>query len=128
MNSKRMGQDETVVVVRNQRSAGRADHWLIIPKPGPAVRHIRDVEALTVDDLPLRMRVPLPLIRSIFPFTLTSKRTHWLKKHHGPPCSQGNEQGKKEAPQGEFPGSLSQRDPQWLPSWSSRSHRTHRLA
>lgn len=46
-------ENETVVVVRNQRSAGRAAHWLIIPKPVPAVRHIRDIEALTMDDLPL---------------------------------------------------------------------------
>ena len=73
MNFKRMGQDETVVVVRNQRSAGRADHWLIIPKPGPAVRHIRDVEALTADDLPLRMRVPLSHSLALPPFSLPPK-------------------------------------------------------
>ena len=27
-----------------------------MPKVGPAARHIRDIEALTLDDLPLRMR------------------------------------------------------------------------
>ena len=51
-------QSESVVVVRNQRSAGRGGHWLIIPKSGPGVRHIRDVEALTREDVPLRMPFP----------------------------------------------------------------------
>ena len=46
------GQNETVLVLRNQRSAGRV-HWMIIPKQRPAVRHIRDIEALTSLDLPL---------------------------------------------------------------------------
>ena len=45
-------QNETVFALRNHRSAGRA-HWLIIPKQQPAVRHIRDIEALFSEDLPL---------------------------------------------------------------------------
>ena len=45
-------------MVRNLRSAGRAAHWLIIPKVGMGRRHIRDVEALTREDVPLRMAFP----------------------------------------------------------------------
>lgn len=51
----RIQQDDAVIAVDNHRNAGRM-HWLIMPKMGPATRHIRDIEALTADDLPLRMR------------------------------------------------------------------------
>lgn len=44
-------------MIRNQRSAGRA-HWLILPKA--AGRHIRDIEALSRSDLPLRTYVRFP--------------------------------------------------------------------
>lgn len=49
----RNGQNEDIIAIDNHRSAGRA-HWLIIPKQSPAARHIRDIEALIEDDLPLR--------------------------------------------------------------------------
>lgn len=45
-------QDDTVIAVDNLRNAGRM-HWLIIPKVGPTTRHIRDIEALTLNDTPL---------------------------------------------------------------------------
>ena len=76
-------QDETVIVVHNQRSAGRAAHWLIIPKTGPAVRHIRDVEALTMDDLPLRMPLLFLFPRS-FPF---SQIPHSNSTPHNAQCT-----------------------------------------
>ncbi|KAK2594838.1 hypothetical protein QQS21_007466 [Conoideocrella luteorostrata] len=44
-------EDEKVFVVDNRRKAGR-EHWLILPKSPPA-RHIRDIEALTSEDVPL---------------------------------------------------------------------------
>lgn len=44
-------------MIRNRRSAGRA-HWLILPKA--AGRHIRDIEALSRSDLPLRTCVRFP--------------------------------------------------------------------
>lgn len=55
------GQNENIIAIDDHRSAGRA-HWLIIPKRKPSGRHIRDIEALTSDDLPLRRCCPiLPL-------------------------------------------------------------------
>lgn len=48
MNNK----DDDIIAVENIRKSGQ-DHWLIIPKVG-STRHIRDCEALTVEDLPLR--------------------------------------------------------------------------
>lgn len=87
-------QNETVVVVRNQRSAGRGDHWLIIPKMGEAVRHIRDIEALTREDVPLRMSFSCEFPRS-FPIN----KNPFANEIARPICSQGNEQDKKRAPQ-----------------------------
>lgn len=52
------GQNENIIAIDNRRSAGRT-HWLIIPKRRPAGRHIRDIEALTFDDLPLRRCCPI---------------------------------------------------------------------
>lgn len=45
-------EDDTAMALDNHHNAGRV-HWLIIPKRGPAVRHVRDIEDLTSDDLPL---------------------------------------------------------------------------
>lgn len=62
----RNGQNEDIIAIDNHRSAGRA-HWLIIPKHSPAGRHIRDIEALITDDLPLRRwcpNFPLLMVRS----------------------------------------------------------------
>lgn len=47
----RCRQDETLLAIENIRKAGE-EHWLILPKASHA-RHIRDIEALTQDDLPL---------------------------------------------------------------------------
>ncbi|MCJ1426960.1 hypothetical protein MMC29_004863 [Sticta canariensis] len=46
-------ESEDIIAFDSHKSAGRA-HWLITPKQRPAGRHIRDIEALTSDDLPLR--------------------------------------------------------------------------
>lgn len=45
-------QDDDIIAVDNIRKAGLG-HWLIIPKVG-STRHIRDCEALTEEDIPLR--------------------------------------------------------------------------
>ena len=47
-------QDDRAMAVDNHGSAGRL-HWLIMPKVAPAARHIRDIEALASDHLPLRI-------------------------------------------------------------------------
>ena len=54
MAAKIERQDDIILAVDNHRSAGMS-HWLIMPKAGPTNSHIRDVEALTSYDLPLRM-------------------------------------------------------------------------
>lgn len=75
-------QSEHIIAFDDHKSAGRA-HWLIIPKHRPAGRHIRDIEALTSDDLPLRRRchiLPLWFCSSWLigaANTLQSKK--WLK-------------------------------------------------
>jgi len=45
-------QDDVLIAVDNHRTAGEA-HWLIMPRSTHA-RHIRDIEALTQEDVPLR--------------------------------------------------------------------------
>lgn len=45
-------QDEMIIVVRNIRLAGD-EHLLFLPR-STAARHIRDIEALEIEDLPLR--------------------------------------------------------------------------
>lgn len=62
-------QDDDIIAVDNIRKAGLG-HWLIIPKVG-STRHIRDCEALTEEDIPLRK--PNPLRSSIFLFSLEIK-------------------------------------------------------
>lgn len=65
-DTDRNGQNKDIIAIDNRRSAGRV-HWLIIPKRSPARRHIRDMEALTSDHLPLRTWCPafaLLMVRS----------------------------------------------------------------
>lgn len=49
---KKNFQDDDIIAVDNIRKAGLG-HWLVMPKVG-STRHIRDCEALTEEDIPLR--------------------------------------------------------------------------
>ena len=105
-------QNETVIAINNHRNAGRA-HWLIMPKGGPATRHIRDIEVLTSDDLPLRTHCYIP--DAIGGFQSTGR----LKSR-----SQRNERSKRDSSKRSFPQCPSLLNPLWLPSWSSTPYRT----
>lgn len=106
-----------MIAVDNHRNAGRM-HWLIMPKVGPAARHIRDIEALTSDDLPIRMHC---------------SKTTWLFFKRQPKMeltfrSREIQPGKRVSSKKALSECPSFFNPLGLSSWASTPYRTHHSA
>ena len=109
-----------MIAVDNHRNAGRI-HWLVMPKVGPAARHIRDIEALTSDDLPLRMPSNCSIVT--FPSLFVSQSKKGLTFR-----SQETRRSERTSSRKALSGCPSLFDPLRLSSRASTPHRTHHPA